>query len=320
MIPLIDNILNGLRRENGTVRSAGSYRAAKEFYSFRVSLFHNISDGFMLMAGVLSAGFGLKGFLLPNQFVDGGATGISLLLHQITQVPLALLLILVNIPFIFLGYTQIGRGFVIKTTLAIMMLAIVVAFLPYPVITSDKLLISVFGGFFLGMGIGLAVRGGGVIDGTEILAIYISRRTSLTIGDVILIFNIIIFSFAAWILGIETALYAILTYLAASKTVDFIIEGIEEFTGVTIISPKSEEISNMIIKKMGRGVTLYKGSGGYGKGGLKKFDQDIVFTVITRLEISRLQTELDALDPNAFMVMHSIRDTKGGMIKKRAMK
>jgi uncharacterized membrane-anchored protein YitT (DUF2179 family) len=317
---LIDNILNGLRRENGTVRGAGSYRAAKEFYSFRVSLFHNISDGFMLMAGVLSAGFGLKGFLLPNQFVDGGATGISLLLHQITEVPLAILLILVNIPFIFLGYTQIGRGFVIKTSVAILMLAIVVAFLPYPVITSDKLLISVFGGFFLGMGIGLAVRGGGVIDGTEILAIYISRRTSLTIGDVILIFNIIIFSFAAWVLGIETALYAILTYLAASKTVDFIIEGIEEFTGVTIISPKSEEISNMIIKKMGRGVTLYKGSGGYGKGGLKKFDQDIVFTVITRLEISRLQTELDALDPHAFMVMHSIRDTKGGMIKKRAMK
>jgi uncharacterized membrane-anchored protein YitT (DUF2179 family) len=317
---LIDNILKVLRRENGTVRGAGSYRAAKEFYSFRVSLFHNISDGFMLLAGVLSAGFGLKGFLLPNQFVDGGATGISLLLHQITEVPLAILLILVNIPFIFLGYTQIGRGFVIKTSLAIAILAIVVAFLPYPVITSDKLLISVFGGFFLGMGIGLAVRGGGVIDGTEILAIYISRRTSLTIGDVILIFNIIIFSFAAWILGIETALYAILTYLAASKTVDFVIEGIEEFTGVTIISPKSEEISNMIIKKMGRGVTLYKGSGGYGKGGLKKFDQDIVFTVITRLEISRLQTELDALDPNAFMVMHSIRDTKGGMIKKRAMK
>lgn len=274
----------------------------------------------MLLAGVLSAGFGLKGFLLPNHFVDGGGTGISLLLNQITEVPLAILLILVNIPFIFLGYTQIGRGFVIKTTLAIVMLAIVVAILPYPVITSDKLLISVFGGFFLGMGIGLAVRGGGVIDGTEILAIYISRRTSLTIGDVILIFNIIIFSFAAWILGIETALYAILTYLSASKTVDFIIEGIEEFTGVTIISPKSEEISNMIIKKMGRGVTLYKGSGGYGKGGLKKFDQDIVFTVITRLEISRLQTELDALDPHAFMVMHSIRDTKGGMIKKRAMK
>ncbi len=320
MIPLIDNLLNGTKKGNGEARGTSAYKTAKQFYSFRVSLFHNISDSFMILAGVLSAGFGLKGFLLPNNFVDGGATGISLLLSETTGVSLSVLLILVNIPFAILGYSQIGRSFVIKTTFAIISLALVVAFLPYPVITSDKLLISVFGGFFLGMGIGLAVRGGGVLDGTEILAIYISRRTSLTIGDVILILNIIIFSFAAYLLGIEIALYAILTYLSASKTVDFIIEGIEEFTGVTIISPKSEEISNMVIKKMGRGVTLYKGSGGYGKGGLKKFDQDIVYTVITRLEISRLQTELDAIDPNAFMVMHSIRDTKGGMIKKRVMK
>jgi uncharacterized membrane-anchored protein YitT (DUF2179 family) len=242
------------------------------------------------------------------------------LVSQLSGLSLSVLLILVNIPFVVLGYAQIGKSFVIKTTLAIGLLAIIVAVLPYPVITSDKLLISVFGGFFLGMGIGLAVRGGGVLDGTEILAIYISRRTSLTIGDVILIFNVIIFSFAAYLLGIETALYAILTYLSASKTVDFIIEGIEEYTGVTIISPKSDEISNMIIKKMGRGVTLYKGSGGYGKGGLKKYDQEIVYTVITRLEIAKLQTELDTIDPNAFTVMHSIRDTKGGMIKKRVMK
>ena len=195
----------------------------------------------------------------------------------------------------------------IKTAFAIVLLAISVAFIPYPVITSDKLLISVFGGFFLGMGIGLAVRGGGVLDGTEVLAIYISRRTSMTIGDVILILNVIIFSFAAYLLGIEIALYAILTYLAASKTVDFIIEGIEEFTGVTIISPKSDEIRTMIIEHLGRGVTMYKGSGGFGKGGMKQHDQQILFTVLTRLEIARLQTEIgchrskrfcgDAFDP-----------------------
>ena len=133
------------------------------------------------------------------------------------------------------------------------------------------------------------------------------------------IFNIFIFSFAAYLLGIEIALYAILTYLAASKTVDFVIEGIEEYTGVTIISPKHDEIRNMIIVKLGRGVTMYKGSGGFGKGGMKFHDQQILFTVITRLEISRLQTELDAIDPNAFVVMHSIRDTRGGMIKKRSL-
>jgi len=319
MVPILSQLFRYIRKERGLAVSS-AYRQAKEFYSFRVSLFHTLGDSFLLALGVISAGFGLKGFLLPNRFVDGGATGISLLLGEVTGVPLSLLLVIVNAPFVIIGYTQIGKSFVLKTSLAIGLLALVVAYFPYPVITSDKLLISVFGGFFLGLGIGLAVRGGGVLDGTEILAIYVSRRTSLTIGDVILIFNVIIFSFAAYLLGIEIALYAILTYLAASKTVDFVIEGIEEYTGVTIISPKAEEISNMIIRKMGRGVTLYKGSGGYGKGGLRKYDQEIVFTVITRLEIARLQSELDIIDPHAFMVMHSIRDTRGGMIKKRAIK
>ncbi len=288
-------------------------------FQVKVFITHSVRDLFLLVLGVASAGFGLKGFLLPNQFVDGGATGISLLISQTTNTSLSIIIVLINIPFILLGYIQFGRGFVVKTSLAIVMLAISVAFIPYPVITSDKLLISVFGGFFLGMGIGLAVRGGGVLDGTEVLAIYISRRTSLTIGDVILILNVIIFSFAAYLLGIEIALYAMLTYLSASKTVDFIIEGIEEFTGVTIISPKSDEIRTMIVQTLGRGVTMYKGSGGFGKSGMKQHDQQILFIVLTRLEISRLQTELDAIDPHAFVVMHSIRDTRGGMIKKRPL-
>jgi uncharacterized membrane-anchored protein YitT (DUF2179 family) len=292
-----------------------SYKLAKQKFQVRVFFIHILRDVFLLVMGVASAGFGLKGFLIPNHFVDGGATGISLLINQITDVPLSIILILVNIPFILLGYAQLGKEFMVKTGFAIVLLAISVAFVPYPVITSDKLLISVFGGFFLGMGIGLAVRGGGVLDGTEVLAIYISRRTSMTIGDVILILNVIIFSFAAYLLGIEIAMYAILTYLAASRTVDFVIEGIEEFTGVTIVSPKSDEIRTMIIERLGRGVTMYKGSGGFGKGGMKQHDQQILFTVLTRLEIARLQTELDAIDPNAFVVMHSIRDTRGAMIK-----
>lgn len=296
------------------------FRKARQYQIWRSKVFHQVKDISLILIGVLSAGFGLKGFLLPNHFVDGGATGISLLINNTTGISLSILLILVNLPFVILGYTQIGRNFVIKTALAIGVLSAVVAFLPYPVITSDKLLISVFGGFFLGMGIGLAVRGGGVLDGTEILAIYISRRSSLTIGDVILLLNVIIFSVAAYLLGIETALYAMLTYLSASKTVDFILEGLEEFTGVTIVSPKSSEISTMIIEKMGRGVTSYKGTGGFGKQGFRKYEHDIIFTVITRLEISKLQAELDIIDPNAFVVMHSIRDTKGGMIKKRPMK
>jgi uncharacterized membrane-anchored protein YitT (DUF2179 family) len=268
---------------------------------------------------LLSAGFGLKGFLLPTAFIDGGATGISLLINETTGLPLPILLIVVNFPFIVMAYIQLGTEFVLKTTFAIIGLSLAVAFIPYPVVTTDKILVAVFGGFFLGMGIGLAVRGGGVLDGTEVMAIYFTRRTSLTIGDIILIINILIFSVAAWLLGIETAMYSVLTYLAASKTVDFIIEGIEEYTGVTIISPKCKEIALVITDQLGRGITVYKGARGYGKRGHNTSEMDVLFTVITRLEVSRLQTEIAAIDPHAFVVMHSIKDTKGGMIKKRPL-
>jgi uncharacterized membrane-anchored protein YitT (DUF2179 family) len=297
-----------------------SYRTAKKAYQTRVTFRKTLRDAFLLLLGLLSAGFGLKGFLLPTGLVDGGATGISLLLNRTTGFPLPLLLVIVNLPFIMLAYFQIGADFVVKTTLAIIGLAIAVAFVPYPEITTDKLLVAVFGGFFLGMGIGLAVRGGGVLDGTEVLAIYASKRTSLTIGDVILIINIIIFSAAAYLLGLETALYSTLTYLSASKTVDFVIEGIEEYTGVTIISPKSEDIARMITEKIGRGITMYKGTRGFGKRGLQTSEMEILFTVVTRLEVSRLQSEIDAIDPHAFVVMNSIKDTRGGMIKKRPLK
>ena len=213
-----------------------------------------------------------------------------------------------------------GQSFALRTIVAIMLLAICIAVVPYPIVTSDKLLVAVFGGFFLGAGIGFAVRGGAVLDGTEVLAIWLSRKTTLSIGDVIMVINIVIFSLAAWLLRIDIALYSMLTYLAASKTVDFLIEGIEEYTGVTIISPKSAEISTMIAEKLGRGITVYSGKGGYGKRGYTgNANMNIIFTVITRLEISKLQSEIDLIDPNAFVVMHSIRDTRGGMIKKRPL-
>ncbi len=295
------------------------YQEAKKRYRLRILFYSAVKDIVLLTAGIFSAGFGLESFLLPNKFIDGGATGISLLTTEITKWPLSVLLIIINIPFVFLGYKQIGKWFSIKTIFSIIGLALCITFVHYPVITSDKLLVSVFGGFFLGAGIGLAVRGGGVLDGTEVLAIYISRKTSASVGDIILVFNIVIFSFAAYLLSIETALYSILTYLAASRTVDFLIEGIEEYTGVTIISPKSEEIGEMITHKLGRGITVYKGTHGYGKRGHVS-DMNILFTVVTRLEVSRLQTEVETIDPHAFVIMQSIKDTKGGMIKKRPLK
>lgn len=279
-----------------------------------------IGDTFLLILGVLSAGFGLRGFLLPNNFIDGGAVGISLLISEVTKFPLSILLILVNAPFILFGTKIISKEFSLKTALSISALALAVAFFPYPQITSDKLLVAVFGGFFLGTGIGLAVRGGGVIDGTEVLALSISRKLGLTIGDVIIIINIIIFSFAAYLLSIETALYSILTYLSASKSVDFIIEGIEEYLGVTIISDKSEEIRQKIIEEMGNGVTIFKGEKGFGKHIISENKTDILYTVLSRLEVSKLNDLIEEIDTEAFVTMHSIKDTRGGMIKKKFFK
>ena len=212
-----------------------------------------------------------------------------------------------------------GKRFAIKTALAIIGLALCVAIVPFPNVTDDDLLVAIFGGFFLGAGIGLSIRGGAVIDGTEILAIFLSRKFSTTIGDIIILINIVIFSFAAYLLSIEIALYSMITYIAASKTLDFIIEGIEEYIGVTIISTQSTRIKEMIIDKLGRGVTIYKGQGGYDKNGVTK-EIDIIYTVITRLELNKLNTEIEKIEPNAFIVMNSIKDIKGGMIKKRPLK
>ncbi|MFY7829723.1 YitT family protein [Flectobacillus sp. BAB-3569] len=270
----------------------------------------------LIALGVLLAGIGLKGFLLPNSFLDGGVMGMSLLINITTDIPLPYLIVIVNLPFIFLAYSQVSKFFAIKTLLGIVGLAICIAFIEIPLVTSDKLLIAIFGGFFLGAGIGMSIRGGGVLDGTEVLALYISRKTVLSVGDVIIIINVLIFAVAAFLINIETALYAMLTYLSASKTIDFLIHGIEEYTGVTIISEKSEEIRVMIIEQLGRGVTIFKAKRGFGKRGRKDEDLDVVYTVLTRLEIQKLTNEIENIDPTAFVVQQSLNDVKGGMIKK----
>ena len=296
------------------------YQKAKNSWRVQRTVRDYIRSVALIFLGVLSAGFGLKSFLIPNNFIDGGVTGISLLVNTKTNIPLAVLIVLFNLPFILLGWQQISKGFSMKSVCAIALLALTVAFLPYPTVTDDKLLVAVFGGFFLGAGIGFTIRGGAVIDGTEILAIFFSRKQSLSVGDFILVFNILIFSAAAYLLSVEIAMYAMLTYLSASKTVDFVLEGVEEFTGVTIISNRSDEIADFIKQKMGRGLTIYSGRRGFGKRGENFVATDILFTVVTRLEISRLTNEIEKIDPNAFIVMQSIRDTKGGMVKKRPLK
>ena len=280
------------------------------------NIIRHIKDLFLISTGIFSAAFGFKGFLLTNNFIDGGATGISLLISALTGLPLYLLIILVNIPFIIFGYKIMSKIFIIKTVFAIAGLALVVGTVSFPNITDDNLLVSIFGGFFLGAGIGLSIRGGAVIDGTEVLAIYLSRKFGTTIGDIIIIINILIFSAAAYSLSIEIAMYSMITYIAASKTLDFIVEGIEEYTGVTIISKYNEQIKLMITNKLNHGATTYKGEEGFGNHG-ENIDLKIIYTVVTRLELNRLKSEIEKIDETAFVIMSSIRETKGGMVKKR---
>ncbi|HVF28716.1 MAG TPA: YitT family protein [Pyrinomonadaceae bacterium] len=268
-----------------------------------------------IILGILSAGLGLKGFLLSSRFIDGGVTGVSMLLSDLSGIRLAILLPLLNLPFIALGYRQIGKKFAVKSALAIAGLSLCLAVVKYPDVTPDLLLTAVFGGFFIGAGIGLAMRGGAVLDGTEIAALLISKSSSLLrVGDVILILNIFIFSAAAFFLGIQIALYSMLTYFAASKTIDFLIHGIEEYTAVIIISDHSEVIRREIIRELKRGVTVYKG-----RGGLSGADQDILLCVVTRLEIRSVKSLAHDIDEAAFILTHPLADAEGGVLKKTAL-
>ncbi|QMU30475.1 YitT family protein [Adhaeribacter radiodurans] len=274
----------------------------------------------LIICGILAAAFGLKGFLLSSHFIDGGVTGISMLLAQVSGFPLYVLILFINLPFIILGYRQMGWRFSFKSAIAIAGLAVCLAIMPFPDITPDRLLTAVFGGVFIGVGIGLAMRGGAVLDGTEIAALIVSKKYPLLkVSDFILLLNIFIFSAAAFLLSIESALYSILTYFAASKMIDFLISGIEQYTGVTIVSEQSEEIRQSITEKLGRGVTIYQGKRGYGKRGDRSLGIDIIFTVVTRFEIPDLRNEVKRIDPNAFLIQHSIDDTEGGMVKKKPL-
>lgn len=277
-----------------------------------------IQDTIYIILGILFSAFAMKSFLVPNHFLDGGVTGISLLGHEVFHWNLGLLLILTNLPFIIMGAYQISKGFAVKTAIAVVGLAIALQYVEFPTITSDNLLVSMFGGFFLGLGIGLAMRGGCAIDGLEVLALYTLKKTSFTITEVIMAMNIIIFLSAGIHFGLETALYAMLTYYIAMRTIDYVIEGMEAYTGVTIISGKSEEVKEALVLRMGRGITIYKGERGFMKDSYEvSHECDIVFTVITRLEVRKLKNVVQKIDPRAFVFTHTIKETAGGVLKRK---
>ncbi|HLK29603.1 MAG TPA: YitT family protein [Puia sp.] len=282
-----------------------------------------VSDIILIILGVITAGFALKGFLVPNDFFDGGVTGISLLIHEILmhteyKINLAYIILIANLPFIIMGIYSINKRFAAKTLFCIIMLGLCLLYIPYPLITSDKLLVSIFGGFFLGVGIGLTMRAGCAVDGIEVLALYTWRKTSFTISEIIMALNIVIFSIAAFHFGLPTALYSMLTYFTASKTVDYVVEGIEAYTGVTIISGKSEIIKDRLVNELRRGITVYKGERGYLPGKFEVHsDVDIIFTIITRLEMRKLKNLVNDIDPNAFVFASTIKEASGGIIKRR---
>ncbi|WKN42625.1 YitT family protein [Tunicatimonas pelagia] len=276
-----------------------------------------IIEFLLIGLGIAFASIGLKGFLLPNHFLDGGVTGVSLLVNHVTDWNIAWLIVVINAPFIWLGYRQISSILAFKSIISILIFAVALFLIEVPLMTEDKLLIAIFGGIFLGAGIGFSVRGGAVIDGTEILAIYLGKKFRTTIGSVILVFNIVLFIIAAMVIDVEVALYSILTYLVASRTTDYIIHGIEEYIGVTIISPKSEEIREAITEAMGYGLTIYQGKRGYKKMPHLTAEIDIIHTIVTRLDLRRLHNVVENIDPQAFVVEYNVNDTKGGVIKKK---
>jgi uncharacterized membrane-anchored protein YitT (DUF2179 family)/quinol monooxygenase YgiN len=280
--------------------------------STKTLVFRECRHAVLILLGIASAGMGLKGFLLSSNFIDGGVTGISMLLSKATPLSLSVWLPLVNLPFVALGLRQIGPAFALRSSLAISGLAIALATVHFPDVTPDPVLTAVFGGFFIGAGIGLAVRGGAVLDGTEIAALLISKRSSvLKVGDVILGFNVVLFVAAMAVLGVEAALYSILTYLAAAKTLDFVIHGIEEYTAMTIVSTESESIREEITGRLQRGVTIYRGY-----GGLTNAEQDILYCVVTRLEIGKVKSIVRSIDQHAFIVSHALADVDGGVVKR----
>lgn len=274
-----------------------------------------VANFLMVVLGVLLTGMGLKGFLTPTRFIDGGVTGVSMLLANIGAGSLSVWLVLLNLPFIYLGYRMIGRRFAVRSTLAIFALSISLALVPFPVVTTDKLLTAVFGGLCVGAGIGLAIRGGAVLDGTEIAALLVSRGTHLLrVGDVILVINMVIFSAAALLLGIEPAMYSLLTYFSATRAIDFLLHGIEEYTAIVITSMHPEEVRQAIVSGLERSATIYPA-----RGGVSGEEHSVIHCVATRLEIGTIKDAVKNVDPGAFIITYALSDVEGGVMKRRTV-
>jgi len=279
----------------------------------------NPGNMLLIITGVSLAVLAMKGFMIPNHFIDGGVTGISILLHAMFDVNISLLVIGINLIFIYLGYKRIGKTFAVQTAIAIALLSVGLIFVNIKPITEDKLLIAIFGGILIGSGMGLVIRGGGVIDGAEVVAVFTRRKTGFSNSEIIMLINSIIFGIAAFQFGIETTMYCIITYFTASRATDYVVDGIEEYTAMNIVSWQQEEVKSFLVNELGKGITVYKGERGYLPGSFDtKTDCEIIVTIITRLEIKQIQDALLKIDPKAFIFVESIKEAAGGILKPKA--
>ncbi len=273
----------------------------------------------LIFVGTTLAVLAMKGFMIPNKFLDGGITGISILLHEIFHINISFLVIILNVLFVYLGYRRIGKTFAVQTSIAVLLLSVGLLFVEISPITHDKLLIAIFGGILMGTGVGLVIRGGGVIDGAEVIAVFTGRKTGFSNSEIIMLINTVIFGVAAFQFGIETAMYSIITYFTATRAINYVVDGIEEFTAMNIISSQQEEIKSFLVNELGKGITVYKGERGYLPGSFDiRTDCQIIVTIVTRLEIKQIQDAIIEIDPKAFIYVQSIKEAAGGVLKAKA--
>lgn len=273
----------------------------------------------LILAGTGLAVLAMKGFMIPNRFIDGGITGISILFHEMFHWNISLLMVVLNIPFVFMGYKRIGKTFAVQTSIAVILLSLGLLFIHINPITTDRLLIAIFGGVSIGTGVGLVIRGGGVIDGAEVVAVFTKRRTGFSNSEIIMMFNTVIFALAAIQFGIETFMYSLITYFTATRATNYVVDGIEEFTAMNIVSANHEEIKSLLVNDFNKGITVYKGVRGHLPGSFDvRSDTEIIVTIVTRLEIKQIQEAIISVDPKAFVYIQSIKEASGGILKEKS--
>ena len=270
----------------------------------------NIVNFIMLTIGAIIAAFALEQFLIPNTILDGGITGISIIIYKLTNIPLSILVVALNIPFLYVGYRNLGKKFLVRAIYSMLTFSLFLSFFEvFKPFTEEILLATVFGGALLGLGVGLIIKCGGCNDGTESVAIVISKKTNLSVGQIVLVFNLIIYGVAGFIFGFDRAMYSLLTYVITFKVIDFVSEGLEQAKAAMIITDKGSSISKEIYKKLGRTTTTLKAKG------LISGEKEVMYCVLTRIEIFELRHIVEEMDESAFVTITDVSDIIGNHIK-----